>query len=241
MRESPAVIITGAGSGIGRATALRLAERGAALVLAGRREAPLDDTRHAVHEVSPDTQVRTIACDLSTDAGITRLADGALEALGSVQALVNNAGAAALRPIPQTDRALLERMFNVNVYGPALLIGALWETLADQDDACIVNVSSMAAADPFPGFFAYAAAKSAVESLGRSIVNERGEASIRVFTVAPGAVETPMLRGLVSEDVLPGSATLSPAAVAAVIEACIFGRRPDDEGGVIPLPSGSSE
>ena len=96
----------------------------------------------------------------------------------------------------------------------------------------------MATVDPFPGLGVYAASKAALASLTRSLHNEGASHGIRAFSVAPGAVETKMLRQLFSTDQLPTDQTLEPAAVAEVVVGCIRGEREDDRGQTILLPSG---
>ncbi len=97
----------------------------------------------------------------------------------------------------------------------------------------MVNVSSMASIDPFPGFSIYAASKLAVNMFTRCIAQE----GLRAVAIAPGAVETPMLRGLFDESVIPRDKALDPAEVAKVIVDCITGNRAFESGEVITVPS----
>jgi NAD(P)-dependent dehydrogenase (short-subunit alcohol dehydrogenase family) len=115
------------------------------------------------------------------------------------------------------------------------MITRAWPHFCTRNTGCIVNVSSLATTDPFPGFFAYAASKSALESLTRSAHGEGKRHGIRAFSVAPGAVETPLLRQNFSEKVLPHAATLDPEAVASLIVDCIEGRRDEDRGKSIAI------
>jgi 3-oxoacyl-[acyl-carrier protein] reductase len=104
--------------------------------------------------------------------------------------------------------------------------------------ARIVNVSSVSAIDPFPGLSIYGATKGAINALTRGCANEGRDVGIRAFAVAPGAVETAMLRAIASEEQLPRTATLTPEQVAGVIVACAVGERDEENGGVIVVPSG---
>ena len=99
----------------------------------------------------------------------------------------------------------------------------------------MVNVSSMATQDPFPGFFAYAASKAALNLMARSCATEGREHGIRAFAVAPGAVETDMLRAAFGEDVIPREQTLDPDTVARVIVECVTGERDAQNGDTIPV------
>lgn len=232
MTDSPVAIITGAGSGVGRAAAMLLARHGYRMALVGRREQPLRQTASLIGGAP-----LVVSADISRHEQACSVVDRVAAECGRLDVIINNAGLAELRPIDAVDDALLQRLFAVNVFGPAHLIARAWPIFLRQKQGCVVNVSSMATLDPFAGLSAYAAAKSALESLTRSIMNERGEADIRAFTVAPGAIETEMLRGIVSADILPTEQTLAPDLVAEVIVACIVGQREADIGRIIRLPS----
>ena len=95
----------------------------------------------------------------------------------------------------------------------------------------------MATIDPFPGLFVYAASKAALESFTRSIRNEAGPSRIRAFSIAPGAVETPLRRATFDEATIPRARTLEPEVIARVIVDCILGRREEDAGRVLAVPS----
>lgn len=237
MSQSRAVsIVTGATSGIGRATARQLAQRGHSVVLVGRREALLQEVASEIAALDPSApRPMVMAADVTDPASAARVIDEAERTFGRIDALVNNAGDAAVVPIDQSDRELFERMFAVNVYGPAALISRAWPVFKRQRGGRVVNVSSMASADPFPGFFAYAAAKSAVESLARSCAKEGASMGVRACAVAPGAVETPLLRGMFPPTKLPAAMCLSPEEVARVIAGFVAGERDQESGKTIYL------
>lgn len=229
--HSPVAIITGASSGIGRAAALGLNALGWSLALVGRARARLDQTaQHCADAL-------VIEADLSAPDAPERVVDATIARFARLDALVNNAGAGSLVPIDQTSPALLESVFALNTFAPALLIARAWEHLAASGAGRIVQVSSLATVDPFPGFFVYAASKAAVESQARSCAIEGAALGIRAFAVAPGAVETPLLRTIVSSDELPQAACLSPELVAEVIVQCVSGQRDAESGRTILLPS----
>lgn len=228
-------VVTGAGSGIGRAAALLLARRGYTLVLAGRTIATLSE---AVAEIGAGA-AHAAVCDMADPAQARALVDGAAERFGRVDLLVNNAGFASLAPIDRTDDVLLARAFAVNTIGPGAAISAAWRHFKAQKSGCVVNVSTLGTEDPFPGFFTYAAAKAALDSFTRSCAKEGKAIGVRAFSVAPGAVETGMLRSMFNEKMIPKGVPLTPEAVAGVIAACACGERDGDNGKVIYLRPGA--
>ena len=236
MPHNAVTIVTGAGSGIGRAVCLRLARAGQRLALVGRTEASLRETQRLIGDVADNrAETLVITADVAAPQAAHRIADPVLERWGRVDALVNNAGMAPLLPIEQTDHARLVETFQLNVFGPALLIAHLWPVFRTQGGGRIVNVASRAVVDPFPGFFMYAASKAAIDSFTRSIENEGAAAGICAFTVAPGAVETAMLRRAFSQEQVPPDQAADPDDVAAVIAECVLGRRDAERGTCIEI------
>ncbi len=237
-RGERVAIVTGAGSGIGRATAVLLGARRWTVVLAGRGRAALEATAELV-----ESETLVVAADVGTEEGARSIVRGAVGAFGRVDAIVNNAGVAPAKPVEAFGWGELEAMYRVNAIGPEVVIAEAWATLAAQHAAAgsiarIVSVSSMAMVDPFPGLTPYAASKAAVNLLTRGVANEGAAVGIKAFAVAPGAVETAMLRAIVSEADLPREQTLRPEEVAAVIVACAVGDRDEENGSVILVPSG---
>lgn len=230
----PVAIITGAGSGIGAACARLLAARGHDCVLVGRRGSLLEDVRATLD--GPEHHL-AIAADVADSGRCAEIVDTTLARYGRVDALVLSAGVAPRAPIDRTTEEMLEECFFVNAFGPAFLISRAWPTMKAQRSGRIVIVSTLGTLDPFPGFFAYAASKSAADSLVRSVRAEGGPLGIRAFAVNPGCVDTEILRRNFPESVIPKSKTLAPESVAEVIVACATGERDADSGTVIPLPS----
>jgi len=207
-------LITGAGSGIGRATALRLARDGFRLALVGRNHRTLEETGRALPSGSHSL---TLPADVGIATEVHDAIDDTLDHFGRLDVLVNNAGHAPLLPIEQTTPEVLDECFRVNALGTAYAIAKAWPIFQRQRSGCIVNVSTMGTADPFPGFFAYAAAKASVNLMARSCAKEGAAFNIRAFSIAPGAVETPMLRALFPESAIPREGCLAPEEVANVI------------------------
>ena len=225
-------LVTGAGSGIGRAAALELSGCGHSVVLVGRREDPLRETAQLL-----DRPSFVLAGDVSDAAQAFTIVSAAIDRFGRLDHLINCAGIAPVHPIDETTPEILANVFNVNTLGTGNLIAAVWPTFVNQQHGCIVNISSMATEDPFPGFFAYAASKAAVEMMAVSCAKEGAEHNIRAFAIAPGAVETDLLRTIVSKEDWPMENCLTPQAVAAEIVACVTGDRDDRNGQTIRLPN----
>ena len=238
MSESNVAIVTGAGTGIGREISAQLAEVGYRVVLVSRSSAHLEATAAEINKrVSEPPKTLIVPADLTNHQQASSIVDQAMNEFGHVDVLVNNAAVAPSVPIEEATGDLLSQTFSLNSFAPALLVANLWKVFQQQNDGCVVNISSMATIDPFDGLSIYAASKAALESLTRSIVNEGRPWGISAYAIAPGAVETPMLRTLISKDQLPSEKTLSPAAVGKVVVQCVMGQRTDDLGRTIVLPS----
>ncbi len=235
--DQPVSIVTGAGSGIGRATAIMLAERGHRVTLVGRTALALEETAALIRERVPGATLFPCVADVCDLDLAAMVVDRTHAAWGRIDCLVNGAGSAPKAPIEATDEELLETTFYVNAFGPAALIARCWPHFVQQKSGCIINISTMGAFDPFPGFFVYAAAKSALDSFTRSAWREGRRHGIRSFCINPGAVETRMLRKNWDEKIIPPAKTLQPEAIATVILDCIEGRRDAEAGKSIPVPS----
>lgn len=234
LQPLPAAIITGAGSGIGRATAILLAASGYRLALLGRRTPPLAETAALL---PPSADALITPCDIGDPAQAAAAVDACLERFARLDALINNAGLAPLAAIDKTTPQVIDDAYRVNALGPAYLIARAWPAMTRQRAGCIINISTLGTIDPFPGFFAYASSKAAVNLMVRSCANEGKPFNIRAFAIAPGAVETDMLRANFSPRQIPPADTLAPERVAELILACIRGRHDARNGDTIPISS----
>lgn len=231
--------MTGAGSGIGAAAARLLAARGHSLVLVGRRSDALEATRASIERAQSTALQRhlVIAADVSVCASAYAVVDRTMEHFQRIDSLVLAAGVAPRTMIESTTEAILHECFSVNALGSAYLVTRAWPHLQAQRSGRIALVSTLGTSDPFTGFFAYAASKSAVDSFARSIRAEGEAHGIRGFAINPGCVETAALRNNFPESVVPRSRALAPEVVAAVIVACVCGERDGESGHTIIVPS----
>jgi NADP-dependent 3-hydroxy acid dehydrogenase YdfG len=186
-------IITGAGTGIGRETALLMVAEGATVVLAGRRQPPLDEVASLVAARGGKALVR--ATDLEDGNAAAALGAWALSELGRVDILVNNAGhSSKARSIRWVGPDEWDSVFRVNVEGVYRLTQAVIEDMVKRRDGTVITVSSMAALTPgLLGGAPYSAAKAASLALMREINSELRAQGIRACTIIPAEVDTPIL------------------------------------------------
>lgn len=227
----PVALVTGASSGIGRAIAVALSGAGYDLALAARREDALDQTARIAHAAS----ALILPVDLGAPEACADAVARTVSHFSRLDALVNNAGVGTVLPIDQTTPDALEATFRLNTFAAAFTIHYAWPHMVKARRGCIVNISSVASLDPFPGFFAYGASKAAVNLLTLSAAREGAEHNIRAFSIAPGATETPMLRAAFDESFVSSRDTLRPDDVARLVLDCIQGRRDRDNGRTIPI------
>ncbi|MGM0984333.1 MAG: SDR family oxidoreductase [Pseudomonadota bacterium] len=181
------VIITGASSGLGEATAHRLAKSGAKLVLGARREERLVALRDAIVEQGGEAIYRVT--DVTDRDQVEDLATAAKEAYGRIDVLVNNAGVMPLSPLDQLKVDEWEQMIDVNIKGVLYGVAAVLPTMREQHAGHIINLSSVAGHVVFPASAVYSATKYAVKALSEGIRQEGGE-EIRSTNISPGAVAT---------------------------------------------------
>ncbi len=229
---TPVAVVTGASSGIGLASARLLAEAGYDLMLAARNSERLSEARERIMR-ERSVRVETRIADLGAPEKAGRLVRETIENFGRLDVLVNNAGMASVRTVTDSDDGYIRENFGLNVFGPMSAIREAWGHWLERRAGCVVNISSWAAMDPFPGFFVYGSTKSAINGVTRSCHADGAEAGVRAFSVCPGAVETPMLRASFDESMVGKELCLSAEDVAAVVVACVRGEREEDRGRAI--------
>lgn len=186
-----AVLITGGGSGIGRATALAFAREGAAVAVAGRRRGPLDQTVRLIKDAGG--QATAITADVSSPADAERIVAATADRHGGLHIAFNNAGIIEAGPLADMDPAAWDRQVAVNLTGVFLAMKHEITHMRASGGGVIINTASNLGAHmrlPFLG--AYAATKAAVSALTRAAAREYIADGIRINAISPGPIDTPM-------------------------------------------------
>jgi short-subunit dehydrogenase len=212
------ILITGASSGIGEATALKLGAAGATLVLVARTKSKLDAVAEQIEQLGGSGHV--YPCDLTNIDDIDRMADEVLRDLGSVDVLVNNAGKSIRRSVDRSyDRFHdYQRTMQLNYFAPVKLILDLLPVMRERGFGHIVNISSIGLQVNTPRFGAYVASKAALDAFSRSIGPEVIGDGVHLTTVYMPLVKTPMIAPTKIYDRVP---TLSPEKAAEMVTEAI--------------------
>lgn len=202
-------LITGSTSGIGRASAVPLAARGAHVLIVGRNEQRAKDV---VAEIENSGGTATFRSTTLVDIDSARdLAEWATQAGdGHVDILVNNAGIAVFGPSQLATEAEFDKTFSLNVKIPFFLVATLAPAMAERGWGSIVNVSTMVASFGQPGMTMYGASRAALELLTKGWAAEYGPRGVRVNAVSPGPTRTPAIERI-GEDMANQIAVLAPA------------------------------
>ncbi|WP_079228558.1 SDR family oxidoreductase [Pseudomonas putida] len=194
--HKPLVVITGASSGIGLATARLLSRRGHALLLLARRLEPMLQLQ------LPNSLALSV--DVSDRAAVLAAVAQAEQRFGPVDAIINNAGVMLLGSIATQDPGEWDRMLDINVRGLLNGIHAVAAGMVERKHGTIINVSSVAGRKTFPNHVAYVGTKFAVSGLSENLREELSPSNVRVITIEPGAVETELLSHTSDEAIKAG-------------------------------------
>jgi meso-butanediol dehydrogenase / (S,S)-butanediol dehydrogenase / diacetyl reductase len=235
----PVAVITGSGSGIGRATALRLAADGYRVVLTGRRVGPLQETARLIG----GSNARVTVCDVTDADAVGAMISGTVEAFGQIDVVVNNAGISRSAAFHRVTVAEWREVMAADVESIVLVTQAAMPWLLERGGS-VVNVASVAGLGGDQGMTMYNAAKAAVINLTRSLAVEFAPRGVRVNAVAPSLTLTAATADIPPEDVaeflrrIPMGRAAEPAEVADVIA---FLAGPDARfvtGVVLPIDGG---
>ncbi len=209
-------IVTGASSGIGAASARLLSARGAKVVLAARRAERLQ----ALAAELPGSLA--IPTDVTVARQVERLVAQAVEAYGTVDALVNNAGQGLHVPLEQIDPDDLRAVFELNVLAPLAAMQAVLPVMRAGAGGAIVNVSSATSLRVFPGLGGYSATKAALNMLSQVARLELADAGVSVSVVYPSVTATEFHQKLRAGQLISGARRISPDPPELVAEAIAF-------------------
>jgi 3-oxoacyl-[acyl-carrier protein] reductase len=207
-------IITGPGSGIGRATAIQLARRGYydSFALLGRNAEEIQRTMQEMRKYN--ASVRFFQIDFSSPEAIPTLVQDIHESMGEIVALYNIAGYTDPQPLLTTSLESFDQTFRVNVYSPFLLMRECVKYMKSRGGK-ILNVASTAGMTPRPGWLSYASSKAALISMSQTLTEELSEYGIMVYCVSPGRCATKLRRRLAPDE--DPSTIMQPHEVAEVI------------------------
>jgi len=190
------IVITGASSGIGLATAKLLSSRGHALLLLARRVEPMNALN------LPNTLCRAV--DVTDIDAFSAAVKEAEQQFGPVDALVNNAGVMLLGGVDQQNPTEWEHMLNVNVKGLLNGVHAVTKGMIERKAGTIINISSVAGRKTFPNHVVYVDTKFAVHGMSENLREELSPHNVRVIVIAPGAVETELLSHTTNDEIKAG-------------------------------------
>ena len=186
-------IVTGGGTGIGQGIALALANIGVNVVIAGRRNGPLGEVIKAIGKAGGTS--RGIVTDITEERDVRHLVEQTVQTFGTVDIVVSNAGTGGSGFIHNHSVESWDRVMATNLRGPFLLARYTLPLMRDQRRGHLIHVSSESGLEYYPGNGAYGVSKHALNTLGEYIQRENQEFGIRVDTICPGMVVTPMSQG----------------------------------------------
>jgi NAD(P)-dependent dehydrogenase (short-subunit alcohol dehydrogenase family) len=194
--QDKVVLITGAASGLGRATALQLAQEGARLAIVDRNGAALEETRGALRAAAPKVEILAIAADVADEQAVRGFVDQTVARFGAIDGFFNNAGIEG-KQNPTEDYGIDEfrKVVAVNLDGVFFGMKYVLQAMHRQGYGAIVNTASVGGIRGVGNQAGYAASKHGVVGLTRNAGVEYGQYDIRINAVAPGAIMTPMVEG----------------------------------------------
>jgi NAD(P)-dependent dehydrogenase (short-subunit alcohol dehydrogenase family) len=228
------VVITGASSGIGRATALMLAEQGAKVVVAARNEEALREVCESCGNIGGEALC--VPCDVSKEEDVLRLAQRTIQEYGRIDVWVNNAAVSLFGRFEDVPREDWRKVIETNLFGYVYSARAVIPHFREQGSGVLINVASVLGKAAFPYVSAYATSKFAVRGFSEALRMELRNTGIRVCTVYPASIDTPLFQHAANyygKAVKPPPPVYRPELVAAAILACVRRPRPEISVGTL--------
>lgn len=218
-------LVTGGGTGIGAATARRLAAAGAKVALMGRRRPPLEATARGIRKDVRGARALAVPGDVSKEREVRSCVARVRRGLGRVDILVNNAGVLITGSVVDQPLAQFRQMMEINCYGAVAMVRAVLPGMKRRGLGHIVTVASVAGRKAIPGYGGYGATKSAVIGFMDALRQELDGTGVGVSTVFPGPAETPIGEPFGAKSPLARALVIPPDRVArGVLEAIRFNR-----------------
>jgi short-subunit dehydrogenase len=213
--DTQVVIITGASSGIGRATALAFAREGTTTVLASRSREKLEEVAEEIHRFNP--RVRVLPTDVSSQEQVEAMVHAVATEFGKIDVLVNNAGSAAVGAV-DGDRFVEDarHLLDVDFFGKVFCTRAVLPIMRRQGHGAIVNLSSVVGRKAFPRFAAYSAAMHAIAAFSDALRQELRGTGISVSTIHPALTQTAFFEGVDPADIPAPFRRMTPISAEAV-------------------------
>jgi len=210
--EGKTALITGSSSGIGKALAIGFAKYGADIIVTGRNQERMDETKKEIE--SAGKKAITVAANIHNYDECAKVVKAGIEKFGHLDILINNAGYSRLYPI--THRKLtpeiIDNILKTNVLGPYYFSHASIPYLIEAGGGSILNTGSLAVLTPMPGWVAYVMSKSSISGFTQALAVELKPRNINVNTIMPRMVRTPMLHGM-SEEMINAMNPMKPESL----------------------------
>jgi len=254
--ENKVVIVTGAGSGLGRAAAERLAEEGASLALMDVNFASLEETKKNIMSVSPEANVHMVEANAANESEMKTFIDESVHKFGQLDGIYNNAGIEGVQnPVADYDSKNFDRIIDINLKGVFYGMKYALPHMVKQGTGSIVNVSSVCGIRAVANQVGYTASKHAVAGMTKNAALDYGKYGISVNAIAPGVILTEMVIGSFKQiageegweaacrefvSVNPTQRSGTPQEVASLVAYLLSQEAAYINGAVIPIDGGQS-